>query len=54
MSNMRTAIVGASAAAVDEAGHLSRRLGLHAGDDVGVLLEREGRRLVAEPFADHL
>ena len=29
-------------------------LGLHARDDVGVLLEREGWALVSEAFADHL
>lgn len=31
-----------------------RGVGLHAGDDVGVLLERERRAFVAEAFADDL
>ncbi len=39
---------------VDQRGDLSGRLGLHDRDHVRVLLERERRRLVAEPLADHL
>jgi hypothetical protein len=42
------------AAPVDEAGDLGGCFGLHARDHVGVLLEREGGRFVAEPFADDL
>ncbi len=39
---------------VDEAGHLGSCLGLHAGDNVCVLLKRECRRLVAQALADDL
>ena len=43
-----------SAATSDQFGNGLRRLGLHSRNDVGVLLERESRTLVAEAFADHL
>jgi hypothetical protein len=39
---------------VDEVCDLGGRFGLHPRDHVRVLLERERRRLVAEPLADHL
>lgn len=40
--------------AVDEVRDSPGGVGLHAGDHVGVLLEREGWALVTETFADHL
>jgi hypothetical protein len=39
---------------IDHRGDLGSRLGLHAGDDVGVLLQRERGRLVAQPLRDDL
>ena len=39
---------------VYEVGDLCGRLGLHAGENVGVLLEREGGRLVAEVLGNDL
>ena len=39
---------------IDSRGDLGGSLGPHPRDHVGVLLERERRRLVAEAFADHL
>jgi hypothetical protein len=39
---------------IDHRGDLGGNFGLHPGDDVGVLLERECRRFVAEPLGDHL
>ena len=39
---------------IDHRRDLGGRLALHAGDHVGVLLERERRRLVAQPLADDL
>jgi hypothetical protein len=41
-------------ASVDEVRDLRGGLGLHPGDHVRVLLERESGRLVAETLADHL
>ena len=39
---------------VDHRRDLRSGLGLHTGDDVGVLLERERGRLVPEPLRDDL
>ena len=42
------------ACAGDESGNERCRFGLHAGEDVGVLLHCEGRVLMAKALADHL